>query len=52
MHMAGQLAYIVVMFFRFPCKYFVYLLHKYIHFWAKGNPVGMLRYGMRWFAIG
>ncbi len=46
------LAYIVVVFFRFLRKYFVYLLHKCIPFLAKGNPIEMLRYGLHWFSIG
>jgi len=41
--MAGKLAYIVVVVFRFLRKYFVYLLHKCIPISAKGNPMEMLR---------
>lgn len=49
--MAGKLAYIVVVVFRFLRKYFVYLLHKCIPILAKGNPMKMLRYVSYCFSI-
>jgi len=51
MYMAGQSFYMVFIYSLLSAQILknVYLLHKYIPFLAKGNPVGVLRNGVRWF---